>query len=266
MPKYPILVIIPHGGYKTPEELAEISAMDDFGLFIEADTCANEIFDMRQITAALLDFRISRLFIDTDRPYTSLPPKENDGVIKTYSLRGKAVFNGNCFPDEIALAAILKRYYEPFHETIRNILETGEIRLIIDCHTVMPIGPRNAADAGVPRPIASVENQVMRNGTLVKTCPDKTALAFLSSIEASFSKEKDGIVSPFVLKNDACNGYIMERYAKTGIPVLRLNISKSLFLNEKYFSYDFLRVDELRLREIKVKIEEAIKRFARALL
>ena len=263
MNKHPILIIVPHGGYQIPEELSEISAVDDFSLFIEADTCANEIFDLRQSVAAVVNSRISRLFVDTDRPYSALPKKETDGVIKTLSLSGKQVFTDKCFPDDIAVSAIIKRYYESFHETIREILETGEIKLIIDCHTVMPIGPKNAKDADMPRPIISVENRIIKNGNIARTCSDNMAEAFLKVLEDSFTKEKDGIDNPYIFKKEVCSGYIMEEYGQSRINMLRLNISKSLFLNEKHFSLDFMKVDELRLAEINRKIKNALKHFSR---
>ncbi|MCL1912186.1 MAG: N-formylglutamate amidohydrolase [Leptospirales bacterium] len=263
MSKHPILLIVPHGGCQVPEEFAEISAVDDFNLFIEADTCANEIFDLRQSVAAVVDSRISRLFVDTDRPHWVLPNEDTDGVIKTLSPNGNQVFADGCFPDDIAVSAIIKRYYDSFHETIRNILKTGEIKLIIDCHTVMAIGPRNAKDAGMPRPLVSIENRIIKNGNAVKTCADNISQACLKAFEDSFAKEKNGISNPYILKKEACDGYIMEEYGQSKTNMLRLNISKSLFLNEKYFSPDFMKVDQLRLAEINRKIEEALKKVTR---
>ena len=263
MSKYPILLIVSHGGCQVPEELAEISIVDDFTLFIEADTCANEIFDLRQNIAAVVDTHISRLFIDTDRSYWDISKNKTDGVIKTHSPGGNQIFADKCFPNDIAISAIIKRYHLSFHETIRNILKTGEIKFIIDCHTVMPIGPKNTKDAGMPRALVSVENKIKKNENLAATCPDNMAEALLRAFEDSFAKEKNGIDNPYVLKKEACDGYIMEEYGQSKTNMLRLNISKSLFLDEKYFSLDFMKVDELRLAEIKRKIGEALKRFSR---
>jgi len=54
----------------------------------------------------------------------------------------------------------------------------------------------------------------------------------------------------------------MEEYGQSKTNMLRLNISKSLFLNEKYFDPNSMRVDELRLAEINRKIEDALRRFS----
>ena len=43
--KLPILIITPHGGYRVPEELSGYEGVNEFDLFMHADTCANELFD-----------------------------------------------------------------------------------------------------------------------------------------------------------------------------------------------------------------------------
>ncbi|TFH42908.1 MAG: hypothetical protein E4G96_02420, partial [Chrysiogenales bacterium] len=113
--RLPILVIIPHGGYTIPEELSGYEAVGTFDLFIQSDSCANEIFSFGDRVTGTVDTGISRLFVDLDRPYTALRPGQ-DGVIKRTALDGKSVFIEDQFPDEIAIANILQRYYLPFHE------------------------------------------------------------------------------------------------------------------------------------------------------
>jgi len=41
--------------------------------------------------------------------------------------------------------------------------------------------------------------------------------------------------------------------------MVKLSFSKSLFLNEKYFSYEFMRVDELRIKDLREKIWDAVE-------
>ena len=259
-------MIIPHGGYEVPEELAEGAALDDLQIFIEADTCANEIFDMRNVVSATIDLHISRFFVDPDRSYLNIPPKDTDGVVKTISLQGNHVFKKGYRPDEIAISAILKRYYFPFFSTVDKILETGNIALIIVAHTVMPIGPKKSADYDRPRPIASVENTADINGKTIKTCSDEMAAAFLKAIASEFSKDGANIKDPFVLKEVPTKGHIMGKYSKSGVPILKLNLSKALFLDDKYFDPDHLTVDKKRLANINLKLEKAIARFSRAIL
>jgi formiminoglutamase len=260
--KYPILIVIPHGGYSIPEELSEYAGIDEFSLFMEADSCANEIFAFRDSVAGLLDTGISRLFVDLNRPYQAVPPKSHDGVIRKTTTRGKELFAGGCFPDEIAIAGLLKRYYFPFHDRINSAVKSGKLRLIIECHTVAPVGPDSAGDAGRPRPVASVENIIESDGSVMETCRRDLASGLLSEIENSLRGEDDGTGRRFAMKEGPSRGYIMKKYGHGAVPLVRLNISRSLFLNEKYFSYEYLRVDEIRIRRLRAMIWKAIERFS----
>ena len=98
-----------------------------------------------------IDTGISHMFVDLDMPSSMVPPKSSHGIMKTESISGKKIFREDIFPDQVALSNILKRYYSPFHNTIKKIIATGEIKFIIECHTMMPVGPRNSFDAGKPR-------------------------------------------------------------------------------------------------------------------
>lgn len=232
--------------------------MDELSVFMEADTCSSLIFHMSDI-ARCISFPVSRFFVDVDRS----PKQLSGGIVKRFDLHGRPVLLQNCFPDDIALSAIWKRYWSPFHSKAEDIIEEGGIELILSCHTVMPIGPRAAYDEGLPRPVLSVHNKVeTEDGSLLVTCPDETAQALLSSIETSFGTEDYGMEKPFVVSPRPATGYIMEKYGISGIPTLKLRLSKSLFLNEKYFKKD-LHIDEGRIEELRGRMREALKNFAR---
>lgn len=234
--KFPILIVIPHGGLNVPAELSGLHAIDKFTLFVESDTCANDLFSFDDEMIAKIDADISRLFVDLDRHPFLVPPRSNDGVIKKESIDGKKIFINNVFPDEIAITNILKRYYFPFHNTIEKIINTGAIRFIIECHTVMAVGPKNSLDSGRPRPIAIVENIIEKKGSKMLTCPDEFAVYLLESLERSFSDENSTVAQRFTLNKPIFNGYILKKYGLEKIPMIRLSISRSLFLNDKYFS------------------------------
>jgi len=261
MKKYPILILIPHGGFTVPEELAEYVALRDIDLFIEADTCANEIFALDEIANARLDTHISRLLIDLDRPYRVLPPASANGVMKTETLQGKNIFKSDYFPDEIAISGMLRRYYFPFHEAVEKICETGEIGLILECHTMMPVGPRNSTDRGQPRPLFQIDHKIEINGDIVETCPAPLADELLQHLKKSFPRAEGTVSEKFIISTEPCRGYIMKKYGRKNIPMMRLSMSKALFLNEKYFSFEYLRVDELRIRELKGQVRESIENF-----
>ncbi|MFW6366242.1 MAG: N-formylglutamate amidohydrolase, partial [Spirochaetota bacterium] len=103
-----------------PEELQNYVLVDTFELFLSSDSCANEIFNFKQ--AEVVSLSVSKLFIDTNRPYTALPPATNDGVIKKKTPHGKDIYAEDFFPNSIALTNLIRRYYQPFHDSIASIL------------------------------------------------------------------------------------------------------------------------------------------------
>ena len=261
--KFPILIIIPHGGYIIPEELSRYAAVDKFDIFYSADSCANSIFSFDETVSATIDTSVSRLFIDVDRPHLELPLKLASGVIKTETPNGKPVFTSGIFPDEIALSNILKRYYFPFHHTIKNILETGDVDLIIECHTMMAVGAKNSVDPGSPRPVITVENCVTADGITKETCSREAAEALLNCAGTVFDDEDISVTGKVSLNKPSLAGYIMQKYGTGRIPMLRFSLSRALFFNEQYFNYDYLRVDELRIERLKNRVWEGFESFFR---
>ncbi|MBN2403067.1 MAG: N-formylglutamate amidohydrolase [Spirochaetes bacterium] len=259
--KLPILMIIPHGGRTVPDELSGHEQIDEFGIFIESDACANELFNIHDVFTKA-NTHISRLFIDLDRPDTMLPPNFPDGVIKKESQGGRKIFKEKIFPDEIAIRNILNRYYTPFHKSIQEAVSDNEIQFILECHTMMPVGPRHAADAGRPRPLINVENTIKTSVRTMRTCPAETAENFLSCFKKYFNNEDCTVSEKFSINNPLSDGCILETYGQTKIPMLRFSISTSLYLNDKYFDYDSLTVDNLRIKELNGRILSGIEKFA----
>ena len=256
----PILVIIPHGGCNIPEELSGYEALTRFDIFMQSDACANDLYSFADLVAATVDTDISRLFIDLDRPYNLLGT-DRDGVIKKSTRFGKPVFKDGHFPDEIAIANMIQRYWVPFHDAMKKIISTGSVRFILDCHTMMAVGPRIARDPGKPRPLVLIEHLVKGKDGSRETCTPGMARALMDQMERSFSDEEYTIAEKFVLSGEPSGGYIMNHLAEGTVPILRLSLSQSLFLNDTHFSYDYLRVDELRIRHLKNLLWGAIERF-----
>lgn len=261
--KLPILIIVPHGGNKVPSELLGHEAVNEFDLFIQSDTCANELFAFDKNILAKIDTNISSLFIDLDRPFNAIPPGNHDGVMKLTTFNEKKIFREKTLPDDLAISNMVKRYYLPFHETIEKIIKTGDVRLILECHTFMAVAPRTARDAGAPRPVILLENQATYNNETVNTCDDPLTLNLLDTLRKAFSNENESIIEKCLLSKYPSKGHILNTYGPGNIPMIRLSLSKALFLNDDYFSYDYLRVDEIRIMQLKEKLWSAIERFYR---
>lgn len=261
MKKFPILIIIPHGGYKIPIELANYTELADFDLFLSADTCANEIFSFEKETIATINTHISKLFIDQNRaPNTIIEENENDGLVKRVNSFQKNIFKEDCFPDEIAINNILKRYYNPFHDTIKKILTENNIKLIIECHTVMGIGPKNAKDSDKLRPIVTLHNLMKNKDKTIETCSMSFAKSLIEQLQKNFSNEKEiSLEDPFIISKKPLNDYLIQEFSGK-VPYIRIDISRSLFLNDKYFNYDYLKVDQIRLKDLKKRTWKAIEK------
>ncbi len=207
-----------------------------------------------------IDATISRLFTDLDRPLTALPPLQ-DGVIKKSTLLGKPVFREDLFPDEIAIANVLRRYWSPFHEAVRKIIDTGGIRLILECHTIMPVGPKFSRDPGRPRPMARLEHVIPSDSGARSTCDPALAQGLMESLKKSLDGEEDTITEKLTVSREPSPGFILARYGAGSVPMIRLSLSRSLYLNDRYFNIDFLRVDELRIRHLRDLLWDAVERF-----
>jgi formiminoglutamase len=256
----PILIIIPHGGCKVPEELSGYESVNKFDLFMQSDTCANDLFSFGDRVAGTVNSDISRLFVDLDRPYTALPPAK-DGVIKKSTLYGRPVFRENLFPDEIAISNLLRRYWFPFHDAVKKDIAAGNIRLILECHTMMAVGPKISRDPGKPRPIVRLDSIVPGKDGIASTCEIEIVRSFMEHMKKPFAHEEDTIAEKFTISDMPTGGFILSQYGIGPVPMIRLSISRSLFLNDTYFSYDYLKVDELRIRHLRDQIWEAVGKF-----
>jgi N-formylglutamate deformylase len=260
MAKLPILIIIPHGGYRVPEEFVEHSALNETDLMLSADTCANEIFSVDNC-AAVLNTHISRLFIDLDRSPAELPPRAFNGVMKTESFFGKPLFSDEKYPDSIAFANILRRYYFPFGETLSKIISSGEVTMAIECHTVSAVGIARDTDRDRPRPVVSVQYLTEKNDRTVETATRETAEILLTQFKKLFAGEDCAADKPFVLSDIPAKGHLMREHSGS-IPYLRVNISRGLFLDDAHFNYHYGKVDQIRITDLKRKFTECIERGA----
>ena len=127
---------------------------------------------------------------------------------------------------------------------------------------MLAVGAKNSVDSGKPRPLIIIENIVKHNEKDIKTCTDELALGFLECMKTFFSEEDATVAGRFNLNNNLFNPYILKKYGLGSIPMLRFSISRSLFLNDTYFSYDYLRIDDIRISELRKMIWKGIEKFS----
>lgn len=262
--KLPILVIIPHGGCSLPEELSDYHALSPVDLFFESDGGANRIFNISEEVDSLIDTEISRLLVDTDRSYKDIFPITQDGVIKKSTTMNKPVFRGKYYPDEIAITNIIRRYYNPFHQKIKDALEKNP-RLILECHTHMPVGSANAPDSGMPRPLVITGYTADNQSELAATATVDMAMSLASLMGKALEKEGNTVTASYSLDNKQNTGYILNTYGREQIPMLYLSISRSLFLTDRYFDIKKMEIDTKRLDRLRGLAYGAIEKFFKKL-
>ncbi len=259
-PKIPVLIVIPHAGLTIPEELSGYEDVTAFNIFFESDSGADVLFSAKADAGSVIKSEISRLFVDMDREFRMLYPSTDDGVIKARTSMNRSIFRNGCYPDEIAISNILKRYYFPFHEKIRNTLKENEIGFILECHTHTAVGPDNSSDRGRPRPLVMTEYTADNNDAFKKTASPDMAMDLASIMGRLFSGEGDTVAGDFRISGNS-SGYLMKNYGTKGIPMLRISLSRSLFLNDRYFDLEELKIDSRRLSRLNEIFITGLERF-----
>jgi len=261
--KLPFLIIIPHSGLEVPEELSGYENVSPLNIFFEADAGAESIFSFYDSVLKTISSPVSKIFVDMDREYKLLSPVTADGVIKSKTSMNREVFKTDCYPDEIAISNILNRYYFPFHESIRNSFKEFNFKAIIECHTHMPVGPANSQDKGMPRPLVTTSYTVDTDSGVKQTASADMAIELAAAVAKNLSREGETVSDIFRVSDHEGKGFIMKNYSLSGIPVLRLSISRSLFLNENYFNLERMTIDERRLYRISTLVKSGLEKFYR---
>ena len=261
--KLPILLIIPHSGIAVPEELFGYENVSPLNIFFESDAGAGSVFSIGDTVLKTISSDVSKIFVDMDREYKQLFPVTSDGVIKSKTSMNREIYKNGCYPDEIAISNILNRYYFPFHESIRNSIKSMNFEAIIECHTHMPVGPANAPDKGMPRPLVITGYTVDSDSGVKQTASADMAIELASSIAKVLSKEGNTVSDIFRVSDHDSKGFIMKNYSISGIPVLNLSISRSFFLNEEYFNLEKMIIDTARLQKISSLVKSGLEKFYR---
>ncbi|HOP28934.1 MAG TPA: N-formylglutamate amidohydrolase [Spirochaetota bacterium] len=258
--RIPILTVIPHAGLIVPEELSGYEEVTPFNIFFESDSGADALFSGNTDAGSVIKSGISRLFVDMDREFRMLYPSTDDGVIKSKTSMNRTVFRDGCYPDEIAISNILKRYYFPFHEKMRNTIKENEIGFILECHTHTAVGPDNAPDRGRPRPLIITEYTADNNAVITKTASPDMAMDLASIMGRLFSGEGDTVAGDYRVSGNS-SGYIMKNYGTKGIPMLRISLSRSLFLNDRFFDLEGLKIDTRRMNRLNEIYTTGLEKF-----
>jgi formiminoglutamase len=259
---YPLLISIPHGGDTIPPEVAERVGITGREIFYDGDALTREIYGFGIRVDAVIETPIARAIVDVNRVYDDRPPANPDGVVKTVTTGGTPVYREGMFPDDALVEDLLQRYYFPYHERLGDLLANRNIRLALDCHSMLKRSPAASDRPGESRPLICLSNQGDRDGMPVRgrghaTCPPEWIRALAESLGQAFAG-----VGRVAINDPFAGGYILQHhYEREGIPWIQIEINRKLYLNEVYFDPERLRVDRGIIRELREGIFDAILRF-----
>ena len=259
---YPLLISIPHGGGMVPPEVADIVSITKRDIFYDGDALTREIYDFGKRVDAVIETPIARAIVDVNRASDDRAPANPDGVVKTVTTDGTPVYRAGMFPDDALVEDLLQRYYFPYHERLGDLLGSRDIRLALDCHSMLERSPAASDKPDLPRPLICLSNRGDRAGMPVRgrghiTCPPEWIRALAESLGQAFAG------GGRVAINDPFSGrYILQHHCERDkIPWIQIEINRKLYLNETYFDPERLRVDQRIIRDLRERIFDTIVRF-----
>ena len=156
--KFPVLISIPHCGQSVPEELKDHNTLNPIDILADSDAFTDAIYDIGKEGFPVIKTAIARAFVDLNRAPDDLPPDNPDGVVKSHTCYNVPVYSEDFIPKGDLLKNVLSKYYQPYHNKIKEICKLGDILLALDCHSMASISPPVAPDSNKKRPLICLGN------------------------------------------------------------------------------------------------------------
>ncbi|QPJ60583.1 MAG: N-formylglutamate amidohydrolase [Candidatus Nitronauta litoralis] len=250
--KLPLLISIPHGGTKIPEEVSRQVHLSPKDLFEDSDSFTREIYGIKEDVLTLVETDIARAFIDLSRDITDRPPENPDGIVKTKTCHGHSIYSSAAFPDEATLKILVQKYYDPYHKMIEDTFKGAtEIQLALDCHTMEPIGPAISPDTGKERPSICLGNN------FGKSCPDKWVQNLSKCFQKSFNLDEGEIT----INEPFAGGYITRKYGNNPLPWVQIEMNRKMYLSSPWFDKNNRSVAPDRLKDLRESFREGLELF-----
>lgn len=246
----PVLLSIPHGGTETPEELRDRVCITPQDLFDDGDAFTADIYDLVGEAAYVVKAEIARAFVDLNRAPDDRPPQNPDGVVKSATCFDRPIYQPAREPNESLTAALIERYHAPYHARLERAASDPEVRLALDCHSMLAAAPPIARDAGRPRPLFCLSS---RDGATAPV-PLLEELATTLAVAFEIPREQIGLNEPFK------GGYITQRHGHGHLPWIQVEMNRSFYLAEPWFDRATREVDPRRLEELRERFRNALGR------
>jgi N-formylglutamate amidohydrolase len=210
--KLPILLSVPHAGWRIPEEVQDICLLTKKDILDDGDAGAAEIYyPLEKEVKAFLTTDIARAIVDMNRAENDF---WKDGVIKTHTCWDVQVYR--TYPSKDTIARLIDEYHRPYHAMLSN--SAKNVKIGIDCHTMAAVAPPVAPDSGKERPPVCLSNAD-------STCPREWIETLAQHLTQSLGFQIS-INQPFK------GGYIIRSHADE-IPWTQIEFSRAAFLSDE---------------------------------
>jgi N-formylglutamate amidohydrolase len=210
--KLPILLSIPHAGWKIPSEVKDICLLTKKDILDDGDAGAAEIYNpLRNKVEAFVTTDIARAIVDMNRAENDF---RKDGVIKTHTCWDVSVYK--TYPSDDTIAKLIAKYHRPYHAKLSNLAKKAKIG--IDSHTMASVAPPVAPDSGKERPPVCLSNAG-------STCPQE----WIETLAQHLTKSLGFLVS---INQPFKGGYIIRSHVNE-IPWIQLEFSRATFLSDE---------------------------------
>jgi N-formylglutamate deformylase len=209
-----LLLSVPHGGLRIPEEVSELCRLSPEDVVDDSDGGAAAVYRLKDHVAAFIAADVARAIIDLNRAEDD---RRKDGVVKTHTCYDVPVYRRS-LSDELG-ERLIARYYRPYHRRLTELAREPHVRLGIDCHTMAAVGPPVGPDPGAVRPAACLSNG---DGT----CPTDWLEKLAVHLRAALPGEEVRLNDPFR------GGHIVRVHARE-LPWLQLELSRGPFASDE---------------------------------
>ncbi len=145
--KWPFVFSIPHSGTKVPDSVQALMQLNREEIMESVDVGTNEIFGTMP-ARYVVKASWNRLVADVNRAPSDT--REN-GVVAITDYHGRSVYRENVQINSELICSRIRDYYLPYHQDLKNAIALPGVLGLFDCHSLEPIGPPCAPDAGQKR-------------------------------------------------------------------------------------------------------------------
>jgi len=265
--KEPILVSVPHGGWKVAEELRDIWALSEKDAFHDGDPFTARIYDFSDRVRTQIIMEYYRAVVDLNRHPEDTAPANPDGVIKSHTCWNVEVYKPGCLPDADLKKILLDKYYYPYHRFLETALLDKEIRLGVDCHSMAALSPPIEADAGTARPLICLGNLGDAGAEITEpfnrvTCPPPLTRFMAEEFSRVFQHEDVELEVPArsTMNVPFNGGFITRKVEEGAAPFVQIEMSRVLYLAQPHFDEQSLEIDPRRVADLNDKVWTVLKK------